>query len=70
MSDNLDTFWSEYNDFNNKNGHSDSDDFISKSKGIQEGNSYLWYQKYSLPCKNVLVFVACRVTSKIIRIDA
>ena len=42
-------FWSEYTLFGNKNGLIDGDGFIWKSKEIRDGNSHLWYQKYSLP---------------------
>ena len=38
------------------------------SKYIIYVNSYLWHQKYYLPCSRVLGFVACRVTPKILGI--
>ena len=30
----------------------------------------MWHQKYSLPCNNVLAFLACKVTSKVLGIGA
>ena len=69
-NNNIDTFCSEYTGFNQNNGNFDGGYFIQKSKDIQEENIHLWHQKYSLPCTNVLGFVACRETSKIIGIGA
>ena len=43
----LDTFWSEYTHFKNKNDTFESDEFIWNSKDISDGNSHLLYQKYS-----------------------
>ena len=63
-----DIFWTEYTDFDNKIGSFDADEFIWKIKDIKDGNSDLWHQKYSLPCTKVLGFVACRFTSKVLRI--
>ena len=65
LHENLDTLWSEYINFNNKNDHFDSNEFIWNIKDISDGNINLWHQKYSLPPPKVLGFVACRVTSKI-----
>ena len=42
MNDNFDTFWSDYNYSNNKNGPIDGDDFIWRSNRIQDGNIHLW----------------------------
>ena len=70
MNVTLDMFWTEYTDFDNKIGSFDTDEFIWKSKDISDGNSNLWYQKYSLPFTKVLGFVACRVTSKVLGIVA
>ena len=36
-----DIFWTEYTDFDNKNGSFDGDGFIYKSKDIIDGNSHL-----------------------------
>ena len=69
MNDTFDTFWSDYTEFNYNNGPFDDDYFICSNKDILEGNSHIQYQKYSLPCTNVLGFVACRVTSKILIIS-
>ena len=63
-------FWTEYTEFDNKNDSFDGDEFVWKSKDSRDGNSNLWHQKYPLPCTKVLVFVACRVTSKVLGIVA
>ena len=65
LHETLDTFCSEYTNFNNKNNHFDSNKFIWSSKDIHDGNSHLWHNKSSLPSTKVLGFVYCRVTSKI-----
>ena len=57
----LDLFWTENTDLDNQNGSFDRDEFIQKRKDIRDCNSYLWHQKYSLPCTKVIGFVACRV---------
>ena len=41
----IDTFWSEYNNFNDKNDHFDSDELFCSIKYIRDGNINLWYQK-------------------------
>ena len=64
LHETLDTFWSEYKNFNNKNDPFGSNEFIWNSKDISYGNSHIWHHKYSLPPKKVICFVACRVTSK------
>ena len=65
-----DTFWTEYTDFYNKNGSFYGEVFIFKSKDIRDGNSNFCDKKYSLPCTNVIGFVACRFTSKVLGIGA
>ena len=65
-----DILWTEYTDFDYKIGSFDADEFILKIKDTKDGNSNFWYQKYSLPCTNVLGFFACRVTSKVLGIGA
>ena len=49
-------FWTEYTDFDKNIGSFNADEFIWKSKDIKDGNSHLWYQKYSLPFTKVLGF--------------
>ena len=66
----LDRFWSRYTNFNQNNDPFDSNEFICNSKDINDGNSHLWHQKYSLPSTKVLGFVACRVTSKMLGIGS
>ena len=63
-------FWTDYADFDNKNGSFGGDEFIWKSKGIRDGNSHLWHPKYSLPCTKVLRFVSWWATSKVLGIGA
>ena len=70
MSVTQDIFWTDYTNFDKKIGSFGADEFIWKSKDIKDGNSHLWHQKYSLPCTEVLGFVACRVTSKVLGIGA
>ena len=70
MSVTLDLFWTEYTACDNEIGSYDADEFIRKSKDTSDGNSHLWHQKYSLPFTNVIGFVACRVTSKVLSIGA
>ena len=65
-----DIFWTEYTDFQNKNGSFYGDVLIFKSKDIRDGNSHFCNQKYSLPCTKVIGFIACRVTSKVLGIGA
>ena len=56
MNDTINKFWSDYTDFNYKNGPFDGDDFIWNRKEIREGNSHIWNQKYYLPSTKVLGF--------------
>ena len=63
-------FWSQYTDFNHKIYPFESDELIWGSEDSFGENSHLWHQKYSLSCTQVVDFVACRVTSKILGIDA
>ena len=58
----LDTFWSEYSNFNHENNSFDSNKFICISKGIHDVNNNLWHQNYYLPCTKAFGFLACRVT--------
>ena len=57
-----DLFWTEYTVIDNMIGSFYADEFIWKSKYIRNGNSHLWYQKYSLPFTKVIGFVAYIVT--------
>ena len=65
-----DIFCTDYNDFYNKNGKFDGNEFIWKSEDIRDGNNHLWHQKHSLPCTKVLGLIACRVTSIVLGIGA
>ena len=67
---NLDFFWTDYTDFDQKNDSFDGDQFIWEVKDVIDGNINLWNCKYWLPSAKVLHFVACRVTSKVTGIGA
>ena len=45
LNENINTFWSEYKNFNHKSDPFDSKEFIWNSKDISDGNSHLWYKK-------------------------
>ena len=45
LHETLDKFWRKYKSFNNKNDLFDSNEFISNSKDIRDGNSHLCHQK-------------------------
>ena len=62
----LDTFWSEYTNFNQNIDLFYSNKFIWSSKDIHDDISHLWHQKYYLPSTKFLGFLACRVTSKVL----
>ena len=70
LHETLDTFWSKYTNFNHKNDHFGSNEFIWNSKYISDGNSHIWHQRYSLPSTKVLVFLSFRVTLKNIGIGS
>ena len=70
MAVTLDLIWNEYTAFDNMIGSYDADEFIWKSKDINDGKIHLWHQKYSLPFTKVLGFVACKVTSKVLGVGA
>ena len=64
----LDKFWNDSIGFHLKNCPFYGDDFIWRRKYIQDRNSHLWHQKYSLPFTKVLSIVACRVKLNILGI--
>ena len=70
MNDTLDIFWIEYTELNCKNGIFDCDDFIQSIKYIHEGNSHICHHKYYVLSTNLIGFVACRDTSKMICVGA
>ena len=70
MSDNIDTFWSEYTDFDNKNGHFYGGDSIWKVNISKKGISICGIRIIRYRVKRCLVFVACRLTSKSIVISS
>ena len=66
MNYTLDKFCSEYTYFNHNNVPFGGDYFIWRSKVIQDGNSHLWHQRYSLPFTKVVGFVGYTFSSNII----
>ncbi|KAL7549682.1 hypothetical protein ACHAWF_012951, partial [Thalassiosira exigua] len=59
----VDIFWTEFQKFQDKVAPFDANGrwmvFLARN-----GESCLWHEKYSLPCTQVLGYVACRTTSK------
>ena len=66
MNFTLDSFWSEYTDFNHKNVFVGGGKFILIIKDIHYDNSHLCNHKYYIPCTKVLGFEACIFTSKLL----
>ena len=69
MGQQLDTFWTEYEQFLGKRGDFSSE-YKWNSQHLKQGNSYLWHKQYSYPYTEMLGKVACRVTSKILGIGS
>ena len=68
-ADIVDRFWGEFKDFKNQTGpYSKAGRWLTDD--VRKGRSHLWHEKYSLGYTDVLGFVACRVTSKILGIGA
>ncbi len=67
LHDIIDTFWNEFKAFQNCT-HPHHEPSRWATYNATKGNSYLWHEKYSIPYRSVLEFVACRVTSKLCRI--
>ena len=65
-----DIFWTDFTDFDNKNGSFEGNVFIWKIKEIRDGNSHLRHQNIHFLTPRFLVFVACIVTSKVLGIGA
>jgi len=63
-------FWTEWDDFVAKRGDSYGRKHIWNSSNLCDGRVHIWHQQNSLPFTNVLGYVACRVTSKILGIGA
>jgi len=62
------TFWIELDGFQNKIGYGFDRPHIWNSVHITNGESHFWHKHNSLPYTEVLGFVACHVTSKILGI--
>jgi hypothetical protein len=58
------TFWTEFNQFQTKQGPGFSRAHIWDTDEIRNGNDYLWHKLYSVPFTKVFGAVACRVCSK------
>ena len=65
----IDTFWNEHKEFVNRTGVFSNVNRWNVAD-VVDGKSYLWHEKYSLPYTEVLGYVACRTTSKILGIGA
>jgi hypothetical protein len=63
----VDTFWNEFKAF-----QCCTEPFHHPSRwatpDVSSGRSHIWHKKYSLPCTQVLRYVACLVTAKLCRI--
>jgi len=66
----LDTFWSEYEDFQSKSGKFGGREYIWNSLDLRNGDSHLWHKKYSVPYTSYFGKFACRVCSKILGIGS
>jgi hypothetical protein len=64
LGDVIQTFWSEFDDFQTKRGPSFSRPFIWESNEIKKGACHVWHKLYSAPFTKVFGIVACRVCSK------
>ena len=60
----IQTFWSEFDDFQIKSGMHYARSWIWTSDEIKQGNCHRWHKLYTLPHTKVFGFVACRVCSK------
>ena len=63
IDDVVDLLWDEFKCFEKKIQPFDNVARWNTQNAV-DGKSYLWHEKYSLPYKSVLGFVACHVTSK------
>jgi hypothetical protein len=61
----LNTFWTEWNDFNSRTGIFEASKFFWMSDDIDKNLSHLWHKKNSLVETDWLGKFACRVCSKI-----
>ena len=60
----IQTFWSEWDQFQTKTGPSYSRNWIWTSEEIKRGNCHVWHKLYSMPFTTVFGRVACRACSK------
>jgi len=66
----IDTFWTEYEDFESKSGKFGGHDYIWNSLDLCNGDSHLWHKKYSVPYTEHFGRFACHVCSKILGIGS
>jgi len=61
----LDTFWSEYKDFQSKSGKFGGCEYIWNSLDLRNGDLHLWHKKYCVLYTSYFGKFACCVCSKI-----
>ena len=66
----IDIFWREFKHWQNMTGSYAVRCGRFSTPDALEGRSHIWHETYSLPYTKVLGFVACRVTSKRLRIGS
>jgi hypothetical protein len=65
-----DIFWGEWADFHNMCGPVYSKPYIKNSQHLRNGDSHYWHAQFTEPFTEVLGWVACRVTSKLLGIGS
>jgi hypothetical protein len=60
----LNSFWTEFDDFQSKSGPYANREHIWLSKDLKDGVSHIWYNKNTLWYTTILGRLACRVYSK------
>jgi hypothetical protein len=66
----LNTFWTEFYDFQTKSGPYANREHIWLSKDLMDGVSHIWHNKNTLRYTTILGKLACRVCSKILGIGS
>ena len=65
-----DRFRQEFREFRGKTGSFDGDNSMWESSLLDEGKAHVWHDTYSCFNTDVLGWLGCRVTSKILGIDS
>jgi len=66
----IDTFLTEYEDFESKSGKFGGCDYIWNSLDLHKGNSHLWHKKYSVSYTEHFGRFVCCVCSRILGIGS